>query len=112
MDIDGHGTHCAGIIGAQGNNGLGIAGVAWDVDIMAVRFIGPLGGTTSDAIYAMNYARLNAADIISASWGGSGYSRGLLAAITACYNADIPVVTAAGNERWDVDAKPQYPASY
>ncbi|QTN31076.1 S8 family serine peptidase [Akkermansiaceae bacterium] len=112
MDIDGHGTHCAGIIGAQGNNGLGISGVAWDVDLMAVRFIGPIGGTTSDAIRSINYARLNGADIISASWGGSGYSRGLLAAIEACYGADIPVVVAAGNERWDVDAKPQYPASY
>lgn len=112
MDTDGHGTHCAGIIGAQGNNNKGIAGVAWDVNIMAVRFIGEFGGTTSDAIRSINFARENGADIISASWGGSGYSRGLLAAIEACYEADIPVVTAAGNERWDVDAKPQYPASY
>ncbi len=112
MDTNGHGTHCAGIIGAQGNNGLGITGVAWDVNLMAVRFIGEFGGTTSDAIQSINYARLNGADIISASWGGSGYSRGLLAAIFACYEANIPVVTAAGNERWDIDAKPQYPASY
>lgn len=112
MDVDGHGTHCAGIVGAQGNNGVGIAGVAWDVRLMAVRFIGTFGGTTSDAIRSMNFARENGADIISASWGGSGYSRGLLAAIEACYAADIPVVTAAGNERWDIDSKPQYPASY
>ncbi len=112
MDTNGHGTHCAGIVGAQGNNGLGIAGVAWNVKIMPIRFIGELGGTTSDAIRSINYARENGADIISASWGGSGYSRGLLAAIEACYAVDIPVVTAAGNERWNVDAKPQYPASY
>ena len=112
MDIGGHGTHCAGTIGARGDNNLGIVGVAWDVQLMALRFLGPNGGTTSDAIRVINYARLNGADIISASWGGGGESRGLLQAIEACYAADIPIVAAAGNNQSDNDSMPFYPACY
>ncbi len=46
MDTQGHGTHCAGTIGARGNNGVGLTGVAWNVRLMAVKFIGPNGGVT------------------------------------------------------------------
>ncbi|MBC7912369.1 MAG: S8 family serine peptidase, partial [Pyrinomonadaceae bacterium] len=56
MDDNGHGTHCAGIIGADGDNGLGIAGINWRVKIMPLKFISKTGsGTTKDAIEAINY---------------------------------------------------------
>ncbi|MFC7335858.1 S8 family serine peptidase [Haloferula chungangensis] len=112
MDVGGHGTHCAGTIGAKGNNAVGLSGVAWDVQLMGLRFLGPNGGTTSDAIRVINYARLNGAHIISASWGGGGYSKGLYQAIEACGNADIPFVAAAGNSGTDNDSTPHYPSSY
>ena len=112
MDTNGHGTHVAGIIGARGNNGLGTTGVAWSVQLMALRFIGPNGGTTSDAIRVMNYARLNGAHIINASWGGGGFSEGLSDAIKACYAADIAIVAAAGNFTRDNDTIPHYPSGY
>lgn len=112
MDTGGHGTHCAGTIGARGGNSKGLTGVAWSVKLMAVRFLGPNGGTTSDAIRSVNYSRLNGADIISASWGGGGYSQGLYDAIKACADAGIPFVAAAGNSSQNNDACPHYPSSY
>ncbi|MCH7224769.1 S8 family serine peptidase [Haloferula sp. A504] len=112
MDFGGHGTHCAGTIGARGNNGIGSAGVAWNIQLMALRFLGQGGGTTSDAIRVVNYARLNGADIISASWGGGGYSQSLANAIEACGEAGIPFVAAAGNSASDNDSRPHYPSSY
>lgn len=112
MDVGGHGTHCAGTIGASGNNGKGMTGVAWKVQLMALRFLGPNGGSTSDSIRVVNYARLNGAHIISASWGGGGYSQGLFNAIQACQQAGIPFVAAAGNSSANNDATPQYPSSY
>lgn len=112
MDDQGHGTHCAGTIGARGNNGFGITGVAWNVQLMAGRFLSPLGGTTSDAIKVIDYARLNGAHIINASWGGGGYSQSLRGAIAACANSGIPFVAAAGNTGTNNDSQPHYPSSY
>lgn len=112
MDTTGHGTHCAGTIGARGNNGIGITGVAWKVKLMAGRFLGPNGGTTSDAIRVINYARLNGANVINASWGGGGFSEGLFSAIEACYAADITFVAAAGNSGINTNSTPHYPSSY
>lgn len=112
MDVGGHGTHCAGTIGARGGNGKGLTGVAWDVQLMAVRFLGPNGGSTSDAIRSVNYSRLNGAHIISASWGGGGFSQSLFNAIKACGDAGIPFVAAAGNSSANNDATPHYPSSY
>ncbi len=112
MDLGGHGTHCAGTIGARGGNGIGLTGVAWNVQLMAVRFLGPNGGTTSDAIRAVNYSRQNGAHIISASWGGGGFSQSLSDAIKACGDAGIPFVAAAGNSSANNDATPHYPSSY
>lgn len=93
-----------------GNNNIGMTGVAWKVQLMAGRFLGPGGGTTSDGIKVIDYSRLNGAHIISASWGG-GYSQALYNAIAACANADIPFVAAAGNSGTNNDSRPHYPSS-
>ena len=78
MDDQGHGTHVAGTIGAVGDNGIGMAGLNWNVQLMALKFLGADGsGTTEDAIRSLDYARENGADIINASWGGDPYSQAL-----------------------------------
>jgi len=106
-----HGTHVAGSIAASGN-GVGIAGVAPTVQIMAVKFISddPLCSTDQQAINAIAYAAANGAKIINASWGGYDVSASLRTAIESV--PDVLVVTAAGNNNIDNDLTPLYPASY
>ncbi len=110
-DQNGHGTHTAGTIAAA-KNGLGVIGVAPRVKIMALRFLGPQGeGTTDGAIRAIQYAVKMGAKIISASWGGSGYSSYLAQAVKDAQNAGVVFVAAAGNEGEDLSYQPTYPAS-
>ena len=118
MDDNGHGTHCAGIIGAEGENDLGIAGVNWKVQIMPLKFMNAGGfGTTKDAIEAINYvidrkkAGVNVR-IISASWGSTQKSRALETVIRKAYENDILFVAAAGNASTNNDRSPHYPSSY
>lgn len=118
MDDNGHGTHCAGIIGAEGENNLGIAGVNWKVQIMPLKFMNAGGsGSTKDAIEAINYvidrkrAGVNVR-IISASWGSTQKSRALGDVIRKAYENDILFVAAAGNSSVDNDRNPHYPSSY
>jgi subtilisin family serine protease len=118
MDDNGHGTHCAGIIGAEGENNLGIAGVNWKVEIMPLKFMNAGGfGTTKDAIEAINYvierkkAGVNVR-IISASWGSTQKSRALGDIIRKAYENDILFVAAAGNASTNNDRSPHYPSSY
>lgn len=110
----GHGTHVAGIVGAVTNNGVGVAGVAWRVKIMACKFIvGPEQYTVSDAITCLEYARRHGARIVTASWGGYAFhSTALSEAIVALRNAGIIVAAAAGNDNSNNDAMPLYPANY
>jgi subtilisin family serine protease len=96
-DDDGHGTHVAGTIGAVGNNGVGVAGVAWKTRIMALNFIGPLGGFNADAIACIDYAISKGAKVINASWGGPDDDPSLRAAIARARDANIVFVAAAGN---------------
>ncbi|RLJ03783.1 MAG: hypothetical protein DRP08_03015, partial [Candidatus Aenigmatarchaeota archaeon] len=113
MDGHSHGTHCSGTVGGVGNNGVGVAGVSWDVRIMAVKFLNDAGwGYTSDAIEAINYATMMDADIMSNSWGGGGYSSALKAAIQAANDAGILFVAAAGNDAENTDINPHYPSCY
>ncbi|MHC4926823.1 MAG: S8 family serine peptidase [Planctomycetota bacterium] len=113
MDDHYHGTHCAGTIGAVGNNGIGIAGVCWNVKIMAVKFLDSSGGGwTSDAIDSVEYATLMGADIMSNSWGGGSYDQSLKDAIDAAGAAGIIFVAAAGNDSVNNDTYPHYPSSY
>jgi thermitase len=118
MDDNGHGTHCAGIIGAEGENDLGIAGVNWKVQIMPLKFMNASGsGTTKDAIEAISYAidrkkgGVNVR-VISASWGSTQRSRALEAVIKKAYENDILFVAAAGNSSTDNDRRPHYPSNY
>lgn len=110
MDDHGHGTHCAGIIAAVGNNGVGVTGVCWDTRIMALKVLDEEGsGTTADDIEAINYAVTNGADILSCSWGGAGYDAALKESIE---NSGLLVVCAAGNDATDNDVTHQYPSDY
>ncbi|MEZ5345826.1 MAG: S8 family serine peptidase [Pyrinomonadaceae bacterium] len=118
MDQNGHGTHCAGIIGASGNNGKGISGVNWKVQIMPLKFMGSGGfGTTKNAIEAINYAidRKKAGvnvRVINASWGSTMYSKALEDAIRAAGEQGILFIAAAGNNSTDNDKRPHYPSNY
>lgn len=118
MDDNGHGTHCAGVIGAEGNNEVGIAGINWNVQIMPLKFLGRGGfGTTKDAIEAINYAvdrKKKGVNIrvISASWGSTQYSKALGDAIKAAGDEGILFVAAAGNNAGDNDKRPHYPSNY
>jgi len=118
MDTNGHGTHCSGIIGAEGNNNKGISGINWKVEIMPLKFMGRGGfGTTKDAIEAINYAvdRKKAGvnvRVINASWGSTQYSKALEDSIRAAGDAGILFVAAAGNNGTDNDKRAHYPSNY
>lgn len=118
LDDNGHGTHCAGSIGAVGDNGRGVAGVNWQVRIMALKFLDASGfGTTAGAISAIEYAvRMKRSGVnltvLSNSWGGGGFSQALRDAISEAEAAGILFVAAAGNSANDNDVEPTYPASY
>lgn len=118
MDDHSHGTHCSGTIGARGNNGIGVAGVSWNVKIMGVKFMGSNGsGDLSGAIRGINYvvdqkrSGVNVR-VMSNSWGGGGYSETLERAIQRAADAGILFVAAAGNSASNNDSSPTYPASY
>lgn len=118
MDDNGHGTHCAGIIGAEGDNDEGIAGINWRVQIMPLKFLGRGGfGSTKNAIEAINYAidrkqkGVNVR-VINASWGSTQYSRALEDAIRAAGEQGILFVAAAGNNGTDNDKRAHYPSNY
>jgi hypothetical protein len=118
LDSDGHGTHVAGTIAAVGNNGIGVVGVSPRTRVMALRFLGPNGGWTSDAIECLEYVRRMKVErgvdvrVVNASWGGTQYSRALSDQIAALDAAGILVVAAAGNDGTDTDARPHYPSAY
>lgn len=118
MDENGHGTHCAGIIGAEGGNEIGITGVNWQVQIMPLKFMSAGGfGTTKAAIEAINYvidrrkAGVNVR-IISASWGSRMRSKALEDVIRKAGEEGILFVAASGNSSADADRNPHYPSNY
>jgi subtilisin family serine protease len=112
MDGHGHGTHCAGVIGAA-RNGSGIVGVMSKVKIIPIKFLSDSGsGETIDAISAIDYAIKRGAHVMSNSWGGGDHEQALMDAITSAKNAGITFVAAAGNEYSNNDETPAYPASY
>ena len=115
---DDHGTHCAGTIGAVGGNAKGVAGVVWNVKMLSGKFLGSQGGTTANAIKAVDYFTDLKIDqglnivATSNSWGGGGFSQGLKDAIDRANNAGILFVAAAGNSGTNNDATASYPSGY
>jgi serine protease len=120
LDSNRHGSHVAGIVAAQADNGEGIAGVAYEATILPLRVLGPNGeGTDADVVAAIRYAaglsnssgRLPAqrADIINLSLGSEAYSQTLEDAVNAAIDAGVIVVGAAGNNGVD---QLFYPAAY
>jgi len=109
--VDNHGTHCAGTIVAA-NNLIGVVGIAPGIKILPLKFIGPKGGDTANAISAIEYAAAKGAKIINCSWGGpiDLPNDPLRDAIVA--NPDILFIAAAGNSSVDIEISPLYPASY
>lgn len=124
LDDEPHGTHVAGIIGALGNNMMGISGVMWYVQMMPLKFIGfhedvaDCGGDTHfcgdvfDEIEAIHYAVSHGAKIINASFGEYTFSAEESNAISEADAADVLFVAAAGNDGVNNDLTPLYPASY
>jgi hypothetical protein len=112
-DDHGHGTHVAGTIGASGNNGVGVAGVNWNVKIMPVKFLNAQGsGTIANAVSAVLYAAQNGAAVMNNSWAGPDYSQALADAIGVADQRNSLFVAAAGNNGTDNDTSPTYPASF
>jgi thermitase len=118
----GHGTHCAGNIGAMADNGKGTVGVAPNVKIMALRFLTEKGqGDIAGAVQAIKYGVDNGAKVLSNSWGSEGdggEGAPLQEAIQYAMDHGVLFVAAAGNGHSgvgydnDTDAKPGVPASY
>lgn len=115
---DDHGTHVSGTIGARGGNAKGVAGVNWNVTIISAKFLGRRGGTTANAVKAVDYLTdLRTRDGLNLvatnnSWGGGGYSQALYDAIERANTANILFIAAAGNDGSNIDASASYPAAY
>jgi subtilisin family serine protease len=120
---DDHGTHVAGTIGAVGGNFSGVAGVNWYVTMIPVKFLGRRGGTTANAVKAIDYLidlkSRHQINLVATnnSWGGGGFSQSLLSAINRGGNAGILFVAAAGNGGNDGvgdnnDTTANYPSNY
>lgn len=113
LDDQGHGTHCAGIIGAMGDNDIGIVGVSWKIQLLPLKFLDSQGsGTIADAIKAIEYANDLGIPITSNSWGGGGYSQAMYDEIKRGQDRGHLFIAAAGNSRGNNDQTPSYPASY
>jgi subtilisin family serine protease len=117
MDCMEHGTHVAGIIGAKGGNGAGVAGVNWNVKLMPLKVGGCSGGfPTSAIINAITYSTANGANLSSNSYGSLTYNQSEYNAILSAKNAGKLFVAAAGNKsafpQLNNDITPVYPASY
>ena len=110
MDVQSHGTHVAGTIGAVGNNGLGVAGVNWNVELVALKVFNDSGsGYDSDAIKAINYANNMGINILNNSWGSYSYNKTLEDAIKAYGGLFI---ASAGNSSVNTDINHHYPSGY
>lgn len=116
---DDHGTHVAGTIGGVGGNAKGVAGVCWSVKLFNAKFLGNRGGTTANAVKAVDYmtdmkTRHNLNMIATSnSWGGGGFSQALQDAIGRADNAGLLFIAAAGNDAYNCDSGSNcYPAEY
>jgi hypothetical protein len=118
MDDFGHGTHVAGTIGAVGNNGIGIAGINWQIQLLSCKFLDSTGsGYASDAtlcfnqILALKEQGVNIR-VTNNSWGGAGFSQALQDAMAEVEALGIVDICAAGNSAQNTDVAPMYPGAY
>jgi len=105
----GHGTSCAGLACAVTNNGLGVAGVSWNCKFMALKVFPDQSSFATfsvDAYQGIIYAADNGADVISISWGGSGYTKWEQEVINYAYSKGAVIVCAAGNANSETDCYP------
>ncbi len=115
---DDHGTHVAGTIGGVGGNGKGVAGVCWSVKLLNAKFLGRRGGTTANAVKAVDYftdlKTRHGINLVatSNSWGGGGFSQALADAIGRANTANILFIAAAGNDAFNCNTSDCYPAEY
>ncbi|UBV42250.1 S8 family serine peptidase [Deinococcus taeanensis] len=115
--LDAHGTHVAGTIGGTANDG-GVVGVNHNVTFISGKFLGRNGGTSANAIKAVNYftdlKTRHGLNIVALnnSWGGGGFSQALLDAIVSAAKQNILFVAAAGNSGTDNDSTASYPSNY
>lgn len=110
VDPNGHGTHVAGIIGAQGNNSIGGTGVCWDINLISLRVLDSNGkGNVSHIVNAINYAQTANIDILNMSLGSSAYNAAMETAIS---NYTGLIVAAAGNDDKNTDETRNYPSSF
>jgi subtilisin family serine protease len=118
MDDHYHGTHVAGIIGAAGNNSIGVVGVNWKTRILACKFLDAEGyGSMAGAIACLDYIaemKDRGVNIVASnnSWSGGDYSQALHDAIDALRQRGILFIATAGNYNQDNDALLTYPCSY
>jgi subtilisin family serine protease len=113
MDGRGHGTHIAGTIGAMGNNNEGVAGIAWNTQILGIKVFDDSGnGAVAWIADAMDYAASKGVKVVNGSWVLAGPSETLNQAITRMQEQGVIVVVAAGNQGTDIDKAPYYPAAY
>ena len=109
-DDNGHGTHVAGTVAQSTNNNYGVAGIAYEAQIMPLKVLsGGGGGTISDIAEAIRFAADNKADVINMSLGGGGESQVMKDAIEYAYNKGVVIIAAAGNEN---NNSASYPARY
>jgi subtilisin family serine protease len=115
---DDHGTHVGGTIGGVGGNGVGVVGVSWSVKIISCKFLSGSGGTTANAVKAVDYVTdlktRHGLNIVATnnSWGGGGYSQSMFEAINRANTANILFIAAAGNSGLNNDVYVNYPSNY
>jgi subtilisin family serine protease len=113
QDLNGHGTHVAGIAGARGGNGIGVAGVAWQARLMAIRVLdGHARGTTAAVAAGIRYAVDNGARIVNLSLAGPTSTPDLEDAVRYARAHGVLIVVAVGNDGADLTSAPTYPAAY
>lgn len=116
--LDDHGTHVSGTIGGKANNGNGVVGLNWNITLISAKFLGANGGTTANAIKAVDYMtnlkKKQGINVVATnnSWGGGGYSQALFDAISRADNAGIMFIAAAGNSGTNNDVTASYPSNY
>jgi subtilisin family serine protease len=112
FDDFGHGTHLAGVIGAMGNNGVGVAGIDWQAQLVPVKFFDSSGnGTVSQFIDGLNWALSKGIKVSNNSWTDSAFSPVLYEAVQRARDLGHIFVAAAGNDARNTDAWPTYPAN-